>query len=511
MSLLEINEEIMILYNLYDDKECRDKLLEFIQKDLNEKMLTFWERRERQENLKKLSDNYINDFLVNNDTQYFYIHNSEIFISYNGETFKSINESEILHQILTGISKNKSLLPWKQKVKTSIMKIIKEKNIFDIIPESHTIQYVLDQITPLLLQTKNEAKYFLTILGDNILKKNTELFHIVNNRSKDFITTLEENVYHNFKNYYHINNTFKFNWHDHEYKKCRVLNFNKTVKNSSYWRTFIKYHILDIMSVAVHYSKRYGNSDEYILSKKDEYPNLKKILFLSTTTKKEIVNEFINKAIVKVNNKDVTMSFNEIMYVWKLYLLNKDLPNVIFQRELKELLNDKLSKNEEDNYIGITSPYDIFIKNLHHFWRENITLGDNEFEISEICDIYKLWLKENKTKIENLEEDNILTLIKHFFKCEIEDNKIVKNINCKLWDKIKDMKTVISDIKISYNFSPGMFNKSIQSIYEEYCTRAKNKFNFNIVSKKYFEKYITKIIPKKYLIGRLISNEFWIS
>jgi len=75
MSLLEINEEIMILYNLYDDKECRDKLLEFIQKDLNEKMLTFWERRERQENLKKLSDNYINDFLVNNDTQYFYIHN----------------------------------------------------------------------------------------------------------------------------------------------------------------------------------------------------------------------------------------------------------------------------------------------------------------------------------------------------------------------------------------------------------------------------------------------------
>ena len=68
MSLLEINEEIMILYNLYDDKECREKLLEFIQKDLNEKMLTFWERRERQENLKKLSDNYINDFLVNNDT-----------------------------------------------------------------------------------------------------------------------------------------------------------------------------------------------------------------------------------------------------------------------------------------------------------------------------------------------------------------------------------------------------------------------------------------------------------
>ena len=154
MSLLKINEEISNLYNIYDDDECREKLLEYVQKDLNEKMLTFWERRERLENLKKLSDSYINDFLVNNDIQYFYIANSEIFLSYNGETFKLVNESEILHQILTGISKNKSLLPWKQKVKTSIMKIIKEQNMLDIIPESHTIQYVIDQITPLLTTNK---------------------------------------------------------------------------------------------------------------------------------------------------------------------------------------------------------------------------------------------------------------------------------------------------------------------------------------------------------------------
>lgn len=510
MALLKINEEILSLYNIYDDDECREKLLEYIQKDLNEKMLTFWERRERQENLKKLSDTYINDFLENNDTQYFYISNSEIFLSYNNETFKLVNESEILHQILTGISKNKTLLPWKQKVKTSIMKIIKEKNIFDIIPESHTIQYVLDQITPLLLQTKNEAKYFLTILGDNILKKNSDLIHIVNNRSKDFIITLEENVYHYFKNYYHVNTTFKFNWHDHDYKKCRILNFNKSVKNSSYWRTFIKYHILDIMSVAVHYSKRYGNSDDYILSKKDESSSIKNILKLSITTKNNIIDDFINSVIIKVENDDVSLSFNELLYIWKIYLSNINLPNVIFQKELKEILNTKI-KNKDDNYLGITSSYHGIIQNLSEFWRENITNGENEFEISEICDIYKKWLKEKKNKNGIVEEDNMLTLIKHFFKIDIEDNKIIKNINCKLWNKINEMETVIGDIKISYNFSPGMFKKSIQSIYEEYCTRAKNKFNFNIVSKKYFEKYITKIIPEKYLIRRLISNEFWIS
>ena len=57
--------------------------------------------------------------------QYFYISNSDIFISYNGEEFKLINESELLHQILTGISQNKTLLPWKQKIKIKIIKIIK--------------------------------------------------------------------------------------------------------------------------------------------------------------------------------------------------------------------------------------------------------------------------------------------------------------------------------------------------------------------------------------------------
>ena len=103
----------------------------------------------------------------------------------------------------------------------------------------------------------------------------------------------------------------------------------------------------------------------------------------------------------------------------------------------------------------------------------------------------------------------MVTLIQHFFNNEIINNKNIININYKLWDKQKQMKTVIDDIKISYNFSPEMFNKSIKSVYEEYCARSKSKFNYNIVSKKYFEKYLNKIIPQKFIIGKLISNDYW--
>lgn len=509
MSLLKINEEISNLYDLYNDDECREKLLEFIQKDLSEKMLGFWERRERHDNLKKMSDFHINNFLVNYETQYFYIPNSEIYISYNDEHFKIINESELLHTILTGISQNKSLLPWKHKIKLSIIKQIKDKSLFDIIPESQTIQFVLNQITPLLLKTKEETKYFLTILGDNILKKNSDLFHIVDVSARELIDLLEDNAYHFFKNTYHINTTFKFNWHDHDYSKCRLLKFNPAVKNSAYWRSFIKYHILDIMVVAVHYSKRYGNSDEFILSKYQSIPSLTPILFLHSNTKEEIVSDFIDKSIISVNNPGVALNWKEMQYTWKVFLIKNNLPNIIFYKELKNILKQKL-KVENELFTNVTSLYQNYIKDLQSFWKENIVPDDNEFEVSELCELYEYWLKNtSKSKKSIINEGTMITLTEHFFDVKLENQKIFQNISCKLWNKQQEMKAIIENIRISINFSPDMFEKSIQNIYEEYCSRAKSQFNYRIVSKKYFEKYINKIIPSEFIIGKRISNEYW--
>jgi hypothetical protein len=364
-------------------------------------------------------------------------------------------------------------------------------------------------LCPLLLQTKEEAKYFLTIIGDNILKKNTDLFHIIDSSSKELIQLLEDHSYHFFKNSYHINTTFKYNWHEHEYDKCRLLKINTAVKNSAYWRSFIKYHILDIMVVAVHYSKRYNNSDDYILSKFHSNPSLKPILFLYHHTKKDIIDNFIKSSIILVNNPDLTMTWKEMQYIWKVFLNKHDLPNIIFYKELKSEIKNRVT-NKEDIFMNVTSPSQNYIKDLQTFWSENISKEDNEMEISELCDIYDDWLNfKNIPKKYDINEDKMLTLTKHFFDVTINDNKIIKNISCKLWDKVKEMGIVINNIRISINFSPDMFEKSIQNIYEEYCSRAKTHFNYRIVSKKYFEKYITKIIPSEFIIGKRISNEYW--
>ena len=63
------------------------------------------------------------------------------------------------------------MVQWKHKTKTHIIKLIKERTLFTSIPETYTIQTVLGFLQTTLFETKDAAKYFLTVLGDNILKK----------------------------------------------------------------------------------------------------------------------------------------------------------------------------------------------------------------------------------------------------------------------------------------------------------------------------------------------------
>ena len=53
------------------------------------------------------------------------------------------------------------------------MKQIKDKKLFQSIPETETIQNVLNFLYPFIFDDKETAKYFLTILGDNIFYGST--------------------------------------------------------------------------------------------------------------------------------------------------------------------------------------------------------------------------------------------------------------------------------------------------------------------------------------------------
>ena len=82
--------------------------------------------------------------------QYFHIISTNHFFVYDGLHYQIFSEDDILHQVLSTISKDRQLLSWKHKTKINIMKRIKNNNLLDTIPESDTIQFVLQNLTNMI-------------------------------------------------------------------------------------------------------------------------------------------------------------------------------------------------------------------------------------------------------------------------------------------------------------------------------------------------------------------------
>ena len=191
-------------------------------------------------------DAFIQTFLNNN--QYFYTAATDNFFYYDGLTYQLYNEDDILHQVLSLISRDGALMSWKQKTKLNIMKRIRETSLLQSIHESATIQSVIDSLCPLLFSTRAETKHFLTVLGDNIFRKHSSLIYFVDPDAKFCITQLN----HMCQMFIGCNlmQTFKYKYHDHKYEDCRLIKINSNVKHDTTWSQLLNHNVLDVICVA---------------------------------------------------------------------------------------------------------------------------------------------------------------------------------------------------------------------------------------------------------------------
>jgi hypothetical protein len=287
---------------------------------------------------------------------------------------------------------------------------------------------------------------------------------------------------------------------NHSYENCRLIKINENFSNDI-WRDLLKKIGLDLLCVATHYSKRYENSDKFIDNKSDE--ELKNYAYyLKTSNPSEIVLEFRNKYIVDAN-KDNKMEWKNIHFVWKQFLSNFSLPNVIYSNTLKNIIKESYDYDEEtDSFIGITSKYLPVHSDFIKFWENTIKIDssdenelfDNELEIDELSSLFKLWSKQSNEQLMtngSITEENILKILKHFFpNVEIIEDKFVLNVSCTLWDKMNDIQNsfdfIKEQIKVNENVTLISFDDAY-NYYYKYCSL--NAFK-TVVSKRYFEKYL---------------------
>lgn len=500
--------------NEYVLNRLKIHILNYLPNSLENELKNHQKRLDRATYLTNEQQTFIQVFLSKN--QYFYLPGNNCFYEYKLGHYFIVKEDDIIYNLLSSISKDRTLLEWKHKTKLNVIKLIKERNLFNSIPESDTIQNILNLLYPSMFKTKTQAKYFLSVIGDNIQKKNTHLNFLVNQNMKKYLTELDNFAYHSIGITCSTNN-FVTKYHESQsYENYRLINFNELF-SLELWTECLKKYCIDLFCVAVHYSNRHESSDNFLNNDSDE--DLKNyVLFLKNNTAESIVQDFLYKKLQRVScvatneNNNTNMpkiEWKYIHFIWKQYLANLSLPNIIYSNTLKNIIKTikKEEYNEESdcllNHISRFLPIESdFIK----FWEQTINqdnsdtmLFENELEVDELCMLFKNWVKnynltpdENKEPIlsnGNISEENILKILRHFFSnIEILEDKYVINVSCILWDKNKDIDECLKNIKLKFKNNIDIHLISIDEIYQKYCEFSKTLKKY-IVSKRYFEKY----------------------
>lgn len=513
--LHEMKHVLECLWIKYENEQAiRTKMFSHIQNQLPTLLETthqnIIDKKTKKKQYTDLCQEFTDDYLEEN--QYFYLQSCCEFIKYNNTDYTCISEDDLWKEILTALNKRSEYSEYKQKIKTHVVKQIKEQSITSSIPESSTIQSTLSLLVPSIFPSKSEAKYFLTILGDNIMKKNEQNIHIINNNIKGFLTQLSE-ILTAYLGTAHGVSSFKYKYHDQTYNKTRLLKTSSHINNNAVWSVNLPKNILNIIAVACHYSSRYGNSDLFVEKAIRDHNVKEYIFYLKNNTTDSIVSDFTTDMLSIKNESSHSSKINmkNMLYLWKLYLEKKNLPNIMFINTFKNRLKQDMIYNEEsDAFVNVTSKHLPFVSNFLQFWNSNIIISEDdgqEYEVDEIAQLFKRFCEDITVNV-SISDDNIVNAIQHFFpNVVISGEKYITNIVCKLWNKTKDIETYIIKFRDDCQIKDETKSQSFNTVYKYYCKELPT--NSLVVSKSFFEARLLSITKEHVVNAKCIKSTWW--
>ena len=513
------------------------------------------ERQDRKNALEEKSDEFIEEFMAK--TRFFYYSPTDLFFTYSDEKmYEVVKEDNIQHLILTTItSKYAELMPWKYKIKIQLMKRIKENNVLKSIPESETIQDIIQLLVPSLFSTKDSAKYFLTVIGDILHKKKSFYYFI---HSKTLLPLFKELSQECYK-FFGINllNHFKFKYYEHANDECRLIQMRE-ISSSSLLCNFIdSARMINLFCVASHYSTRYVCGDSYLENYCNNYSVINYALYLKNNKGIEILQQFIKTTTEECSGYHI--SWKNMLYLWKVFIEDEGIPNIFFNHSLKQMfsmhfselgieIDSEFNANlnslilntnvncEMDNFLikNRTSKHLPFVCNFISYWENNIICYNNnsnafgeecdqeeeyEVEIDELLMLFNKSIKKSATTLlhSSASDKMLMGLIRHFYPDVIvEDDKYLIQVGIKpeIWNKQKEIEEFNEYYKLLKNSQTSsqlnslqMISHSLYSIYQSYCKYAFDK-GYNIISKRWFEKYFISKYDI-FLIDNTIVSSKW--
>jgi hypothetical protein len=495
------------------------------------------ERETRKKSLELVADEITETFL--NRTKYFYSVQSELYFTYNNQVkYSLINEDEIHHRILAFTSSTPSTFgastsistSIKYKIKNRIIKSIQSRDILSSIPESRTIQNVISHIYPALFSSRDHAKYFLTILGDVLLKKAAPLVYFIPPIAKEFIRDLGGECYALFgSTASSFSTVFKFKYYEHHYKDCRLVDIQSQTAgahghghghipaSSAFLRLLhmpeLKSSIIDLFCVAAHYSHRFGSADDFLHLHCKTPEVVNHAWFLCNRSDQQIIREFMEYA-TEPASADHEISMADMLYLWKMYLSEFRLPSVFFAASLRSKLSATAAATTAttattalETIPNRTSKYLPTVSKFRQFWSEYCYTDDREIEL-EIDELSTLFNEYAATP--PVPDTTLLGMLRHFYPdTYIEDDKYILNVGCKLWNKPDEIDEYLLEFKQQCLTNSLSFPQPLYNAYEYYCGRCYATSKRRIISKRYFEKYFIEEYPNYIDENGMITIQWW--
>jgi len=503
------------------------------------------ERETRKKSLELFADEFTESFL--NRNKYFYSPSSELYFTYHNQVrYALINEDEIHHRILADITASDFLsaaaaststsTSIKYRIKNRIIKSIQSsRDILSSIPESRTIQHVIGLLYPALFHTRDHAKYFLTILGDVLLKKAAPLIYFVPTLAKEFIKDLGNECYALFGSTAGLFSTaFKFKYYEHQYKDCRLVDIrwgggggtqssssSSSSSLSSSAAAFmlhlsnipeLRTSIIDLFCVGAHYSHRFGSADDFLRLHCKTPEVGSHALFLRDRSETQIIDEFMNYATEPASSEH-EISMTNMLYLWKMYLSEFRLPSVFFAATLRAKLSASTAASSatSDSIPNRTSKYLPVVSQFRQFWSEFCFTDDREIEL-EIDELSTLFNEYTASAagMPVVSDATLLGMLHHFYPdVIIEDDKYILNVGCKLWNKPAEINDYLEQFKQLCVTNHHSFPQPLYNAYEYYCGRCYSSAKRRIISKRYFEKYFMEEYSDYIDENGMITIKWW--
>ena len=391
----------------------------------------------------------------------YYIQTSGLYISYQNHQYMVLTENDLIHLILKNLNIYPMNTPLKQQIKYKIQKKIKERSIYNVIPDSVTLQEMISFLHPLLFDSKNGAKYFMTILGDTIMKK-TSLYYFLDPSMKPLIQKIQKIV-----SLYLCSNqfsNFKFKYYEHDPSLSRIVKTNNI--NLHYLR-FEESLYLNLIFCSIHYSNRFQDGDVFLTDIMNQ-PLRQEVMWVKEAKKEVVLQDFITTYFYR---SETDLHEKDMLFLWKMYLKEKNKVNVF--KNIQEDLSQMLFY-QPPYYKNISSMRMPYVKKFTQFWNKFMYDDPCEHEL-EVAEILSLFI-ETYPKYTDMNEQKVKDMLKYYYpESVILENRFVNHKGCLLWNKKEDITHFLST-KDTKDKDP--YEVYIQSDF-------KRK-----VSKQYFQEYI---------------------